>query len=182
MTALYLLTENAFRVRMEYYGAEQGTQNRGREILPWGQEAWNNSIENRLPLMQTQAACSNWSGQKKAVYFYAPLFFYKKTSSLEVRESWASGVNFTTAEVIVDLEDPIIPGISRIPLMTSSNIFYEEKCFLNVPWWKTTNIWSDFDSWPLLPFHLRGDFMPSQFMFLFEGNMFHKKNVSEEYQ
>ena len=24
--------------------------------------------------------------------------------------------------------------------------------------------------------------MPSQFMFLFEGNMFHKKNVSEEYQ
>lgn len=173
MTAVYLLTENAFWARMEYYGAERRTQNRGRQLLPRGQEAWKNSIENRLPLKQTQAACSNWCGQKNAFYSYGPLFFYKKTSSLEARESWAKGVNFGAAEVIVDLEDPIISGITRIPLMTSLNIFDEEKWFLNAPWWKTTDIRSDFDSWPLLTFHLKGDFMPSQFMFLFEGNMFH---------
>ena len=64
--------------RMEYYGAERGTQNRARQLLPRGQEAWNNSIENRLPLMQTQAACSNWSGRKKPSTFMHHCSFTKR--------------------------------------------------------------------------------------------------------
>ena len=41
--------------------------------------------------------------------------------------------NSGSTEVTVYVENPLIPSVTSAPVLTSLDIFYEEKCFLNLP-------------------------------------------------